>query len=200
MRRIGLVLLVVLAAAALTAFVWARRYQPLGACCAFGPGQQNLGALVDPVTGSGGKPVFFPKHPDGRDFIAAFDLTNTGRFAVEITGLARGDPDYATANVRVPAVGLELPRERNGLVFGGRRDEPFHSFTLGRHQLRPLVVRWKPYCAPELRTQGGGGSLTSADAIELRYTYLGVFKRTQVVELPFSVTLQCGGKLPASSR
>jgi hypothetical protein len=202
MRRLALLLLLILVAAAVAGVLWARTYTPLsGACCTFGPSQQNLGALVDPVSGSGGKTVFFPKVPDGRDFTAAFDLSNTGRVPVRVKGLVRGLADVSHANIRIPIAGLELTKHGSCCVWGPKVDEPFHPFTLKRHAHRLLVVHWRPYCSQQLRAQKNGGNQTGTDTVQLRYGYLGgLFSRTQVVELPFAVTVQCGGTLPASTR
>jgi hypothetical protein len=49
-----------------------------------GPG---LAADVQPVLGSGGKPVLIPQYRPGTPFDTAFTLHNSGRFAVEILGL-----------------------------------------------------------------------------------------------------------------
>jgi hypothetical protein len=196
-----LVVAALLVGAVVAGYVWARTYAPLsGECCTFGPGEQNLGASVDPVSGSGGKPVFFPKIPDGRVFTTAFDLSNTGRFAVRIRGLVGPAPDDPLPNIRIRAVALELPRKDvRCCLWGPRYDEPFHPFTLRPRAHQLVVIRWRPYCSRELRAQKDGSTDTSRDWVELRYRYLDLFERTQVVALPFAVTVQCGGTLPPST-
>src|SRR5437870_3590440 len=80
--------LVVLAGAALILFLWLRTYAPLAPLGAgtYAPGA-GLAADVEPVPGSGGKPVFIPTYSSPRTFDTALTIHNGGRFAVTILGL-----------------------------------------------------------------------------------------------------------------
>ncbi|MGZ4354682.1 MAG: hypothetical protein ACXVZ4_14190, partial [Gaiellaceae bacterium] len=75
LRLAGLVAggaLVVAAVAAIALYVWLGSYAPLAALDSeFAPGS-GVGAAVQPIAGSGGKPVFFPAYRRGHAFEAAF--------------------------------------------------------------------------------------------------------------------------------
>ena len=180
----GVVLILALAAAVL--FLWLRTYAPLSALGTgtFGPGP-GLGAIVEPVTGSSGRPVFIPAYRAGRTFDTAFTLHNTGRFAVEVTGLAqeRGRPELepvellGTDSVTSSADPAHL--------------HPFRPLRLDRGDTAIVVVRWRLDCSQST-------SEVSTNSVPLRYGYLSIFKRTARVELPFAVTLRCSGGPSAS--
>jgi hypothetical protein len=177
LRLAGLIALgvvAVAAAAALAVFLWLRTYAPLDALqSGYAPGP-GLAADVQPVLGSGGKPVLIPQYRPGRTFDTAFTLHNTGRFAVEILGMQqeqtqppRASQLFATDSVRVS------------------RQHPFERFRLNPDDTASLVVRWKLACT---RNQG----YSSSDSVVLRYRYLSQFERTERITLPFAVTLRCG--------
>ena len=173
----GVVLVVALAAAVL--FLWLRTYAPLSSVGAgsFAPGP-GLAADVEPVTGSGGKPVFIPVYRQGRPFDTAFTIHNTGRFAVDVIGLAaqQGTP-------QLHAVGL-LATDSPAANADPEHLHPFERFRLNRGDDAIVVARWRLDCSK--RT-----SEVFADALPLRYSYLSMFTRTERLELPFAVTLRC---------
>ena len=179
----GVVLVVVLAAAIL--FLWLRTYAPLSATGGgFAPGP-GLGADVEPVTGSGGRPVLVPAYRPGRAFDTAFTLRNTGRFAVDVTGLAEDRSD-----ARLTAAAL-LATDSSTASADPDHLHPFRTLRLDPGDTAILVVRWQLVCPKR-------ASETFADRVPLRYDYLSLFTRTERVALPFAVTLRCSGAPPAT--
>jgi hypothetical protein len=177
----------VLGLAALGLLLWLRTYAPIEALGAgtFAPGP-GLGADIEPVTGSGGKPVFIPAYRKGRTFDTAFTVHNGGRFAVTVSGLGSSS-----------AAGELHPIGLLGTDSSTASANPEHLHTFRRLRLAPgdnaiVVVRWRLACSAGSRTE------TSADAVPLRYRYLSLFRRTASVQLPFAVTLRCAGGPPAS--
>jgi hypothetical protein len=173
----GAILVLVLAAAIL--WLWLRAYAPLDAVDSggFAPGP-GLRADIEPVTGSGGRPVFIPAYRAGRPFDTAFTLHNTGRFAVEVTGLGRetGGPELEAATLF--ATSSSTANADPGHL------QPFGRLRLDRGDTAVVVVRWRLDC-----------SATKAEffaaSVPLRYTYLTMFTRTERIALPFAVTLRC---------
>jgi hypothetical protein len=176
-RLAGLIVVaavVVIAAAALVVFLWLRTYTPLDALSSgYAPGP-GLAADVEPVLGSGGKPVFIPQYRPGRPFDTAFTLHNSGRFAVTILGLD-------AEQTRPP----EAARLFGTDSVSATRLHPFQRFRLDPDDTASLVVRWRLACV-------ANRGYTSSDALVLRYRYLSQFERTERITLPFAVTLRCG--------
>jgi hypothetical protein len=189
LRVAGLVaggVLIVVALAAAILFLWLRSYAPLSAVGAggFAPGP-GLGADIEPVTGSLGRPVFVPAFRPGRPFDTAFTLRNTGRFAVDVTGLAT---DIAQESPR--PVGL-LATDSSTASADPAHLHPFRRLRLDPGDTAILVVRWQLACPKNARE-------SFADNVPLRYSYLSLFTRTERVGLPFAVTLRCVGGPPAT--
>jgi hypothetical protein len=194
LRVAGLVAAGVVLVAAITAgalYLWFSSYTPLAALDTdFAPGS-GIGAEVQPVAGSGGKPVFFPAYRRGRTFEAAFTLRNTGRFQVTVTGLA---PEAPLG--RRPGVGpVQLLGTDSSAASADPADLiPFEDVKLARGDSAILVVRYRLVCT-------GATAATPdvfSDHLRLRFSYLSVFHRTQTVTLPFAVTLRCVGGPPAT--
>ena len=182
LRTAGLVaggVVVVLAGAALILFLWLRAYAPLGVLGAgtYAPGP-GLAADVEPVAGSGGKPVFIPAYRPGRPFETAFTLHNSGRFAVTVLGL---EPGPATPAPRPQALlATDSPTAEPGSL------RSFQRLRLDPDDTATLVLRWQLAC-------GKRKGESFSDSVRLRYRYLKMFTRTERVPLPFAVTLRCGG-------
>jgi hypothetical protein len=177
----------VLVAAAAILFVWLRTYGPLDVRSdrgSFAPGP-GLGADVEPVTGSGGKPVFIPAYQPGQAFDTAFTIHNGGRFAVEVKGLG-----HAQWPAELQAIGL-LATDSSTASADPSGLRPFAKLRLDRGDTAILVVRWRPDCSKSARE-------VSEDTVPLRYSYLSLFTRTERIRLPFAVTLRCSGGPPAS--
>jgi hypothetical protein len=176
----------ILAAAAVILFFWLRTYAPLGVADgrgSFAPGP-GLGADVEPVTGSGGKPVFIPAYRAGQAFDTAFTVHNDGRFAVDVLGLG-----HAAAAAELQAIAL-LATDSSSASADPSGLRQFSRLRLDRGDTAILVVRWRLDCSKSQRE-------VTADTVPLRYTYLSMFTRTERVRLPFAVTLRCsGGPLP----
>jgi hypothetical protein len=180
-RLAGLVaggVVLVLAAAAAVLFLWLRTYGPLAADRGpFAPGP-GLAADVEPVTGSGGKPVFIPAYRRGTPFDTALTLRNKGRFAVTLTGLAS-----SLGAEPLQPVGL-LATDSSTASADPSHLHPFASLRLDPGDTAIVVVRWRLDCAHS-KTE------SSADRVPLSYDYLSVFTGTERVRLPFAVTLRC---------
>jgi hypothetical protein len=193
LRLAGLVVggaLLVAAVAAAVLYVWLGSYAPLAALDTdFAPGS-GVGADVQPVAGSGGKPVFFPAYRRGRAFEAAFTLRNTGRFQVTITALA---PEAPTAPPSVGPVALLGTDSATASADPGDL-LPFQDIKLARGDTAILVVRYRLNCTGAVAST----SDVYSDRIRLRFSYLSLFHRTQTVKLPFAVTLRCVGGPPAN--
>ncbi len=181
---------VVAAVAAVGVFVWLGAYAPLeGLDSGFAPGP-GIGAVVQPVTGSLGRPVYFPTLRHRRSFDTAITLHNKGRFAVTVSGLDEPPPG---ATPWIGATALLATTSATASV------DPAELVPFQRLQLAPgddaiVVVRFGMRCA-------GATSATPdvyADRVRLRYSYLSLFTRTQTVRLPFAVTLRCVGGPPAT--
>jgi len=193
LRLAGLIVGGVLAVAAVAAgvvYVWLGSYAPLAALDTdFAPGS-GVGADVQPIAGSGGKPVFFPAYRRGRAFEAAFTLRNTGRFQVTVTGLT---PDTPAAAPWVGAAALLGTDSATASADPGDL-LPFQDVKLARGDSAILVVRYRLDCARSTKTAPD----VYSDRIRLRFSYLSLFHRTQTVKLPFAVTLRCVGGPPAT--
>jgi len=181
--------LLVVVVAALGVWLWLGSYAPLRALdSGFAPGP-GIGADVQPVAGSGGRPVFFPV-ARRRTFDTAFTLRNTGRFAVTVTGLERSEPGPT------PYLGAALLLATTSSTASA---DPSQLVPLGRLRIDPgdsaiVVVRFGLRCVGA--TSGSPDVYTSA--VRLRYRYLSLFRRTETVRLPFAVTLRCVGGPPAA--
>jgi hypothetical protein len=193
LRLAGLVtggVLLVAAVAAGALYVWLGSYAPLAALDTdFAPGS-GVGADVQPIAGSGGKPVFFPAYRKGRAFEAAFTLRNTGRFQVTVTALTPETPGAPPWVGPVALLGTDsatASADPGDLL-------PFQDVKLARDDSAILVVRYRLDCARTARTAPD----VYSDRIRLRFSYLSFFHRTQTVTLPFAVTLRCVGGPPAT--
>ena len=171
--------ILVLALAAAIVFLWLRAYAPLDALGVggFAPGP-GLSADIEPVTGSGGRPVFIPAYRAGRAFDTAFTLRNTGRFAVEVTGLGRN-----TGGRELKAATLFATSSSTASADPGHL-QPFGRLRLDRGDTAVIVVRWRLNCK-------ASKAEFFAASLPLHYTYLTMFTRTERIALPFAVTLRC---------
>jgi hypothetical protein len=193
---------VALLALLVAALLWLRAYAPLAAWDegafngGYGPGP-GIVRIVDPATGSGGKTVYFADPGLHGSASAGFDIHNAGRFAVRLDGVVVGSPPRGGPSMAITGASLL----RNPRVMSPTETRPFSPVTLEPDGYVHLVLRYATACSPDsLRLRGGNSSLAAIDTVTLRYTYLHVFHRTQTVEAPYAMTLQCGGTLPASTR
>jgi hypothetical protein len=185
----GIVVVAALAAGGL--FLWLRSYAPLETVdSSFAPGP-GLGAVVQPVTGSLGRPVFFPAvRRRVHTFDTAFTLHNGGRFTVTVTGLV---PPRTDVTPQISPATLLATTSATASA-DPRRLAPFTRLRLapGDHAL--VVVRFFMTCTGATRATPD----IYSDRLKLRYRYLSAFTRTQTVRLPFAVTLRCFGGPPAT--
>lgn len=185
---VGGVLAIVIAI--LAVWIYLGSYAPLRALSTgYAPGP-GIGADVEPVSGSGGRPVFFPTFRRGHSFDAAFTLKNTGRFAVTVSGLAParpGTPPWLGADQLLATTSSVVSADPRQLV-------PFRELRIDPGDSAILVVRFALRCAGA--TNASPDVFT--DGVRLRYGYLSIFTRTATVRLPFAVTLRCVGGPPAT--
>ena len=177
--------LVVVAVALAALYLWLRTYAPLQAVdFGFAPGP-GIGAAIQAAVGSGGKEVFFPVYRKGRPFDAGVTLHNAGHFSVTVTGLVPETPQQP------PWVGPVAVRGASTVstTAGVGRTHLFRPLLLTAGDTAALVVRFETAC-PSSR---GRIDPVYTDRIQLRYSYLHIFHKTQTVELPFAVTLRCTG-------
>jgi hypothetical protein len=192
-RTAGLVaagVLVVALVAAAGLFVWLGSYAPLRSLSdEFAPGP-GVGAVVQPVSGSLGRTVYFPALRRSHDFDTAFTLHNDGRFSVTVTGIAPGRPGAA------PWIGpIALLATTSATASADPKElVPFERLRLAPGDSALVVVRFGFRC----RGANAGSPDVFADRVRLRYRYLSTFTRTQTVRLPFAVTLRCVGGPPAT--
>jgi hypothetical protein len=172
----GVVLVLAVGAGALV--LWLRAYAPLDAGHGrFAPGP-GLAADVEPVTGSGGKPVFIPAYRSGTPFDTALTIRNSGRFAVSVTGLAG-----SLGAGPLQPVGI-LATDSSTASADPAHLHPFTTLRLDPGDTATVVIRWRLDCAHSQVE-------SSQDRVPLRYEYLSIFKRVERVRLPFAVTLRC---------
>ena len=186
---IGASVVLAVAIVVLGVWFWLGSYAPLQALdSGYAPGP-GIGADVQPVSGSGGRPVFFPT-AHRKTFDTAFTLHNSGRFAVTVLGLSLPLPDPA------PWLG---PSELLATTSSTASADPgelarFTNLRIDPGDTAIVVVRFALRCA--------GATPASpdvfVDGVRLRYRYLSMFTRTQTVRLPFAVTLRCVGGPPAN--
>ena len=179
--------LIVAGVVALGLWVWLGAYAPLRALdSGYAPGP-GIGADVQPVSGSGGRPVFFPVAHKRRSFDSAFTLHNTGRFSVTVTGLGATAPSPLSASELLATTSSTASADPGELV-------PFQNLRIDPGDNAIIVVRFGLDCAGVTANSPD----VYVDTVLLRYTYLSMFTRTQTVRLPFAVTLRCVGGPPAT--
>jgi hypothetical protein len=186
----GVGVVVAVAVALLSVWLYLGAYTPLRALPnGFAPGP-GIGADVQPVSGSGGRPVFFPALRRGHAFDTAFTLKNTGRFAVTVTGLVPESPGTA------PWLGATKLLATTSSVASADPNEllPFQSLRIDPGDSAIVVARFGLRCAGATNASPD----VYTDGVRLRYRYLSLFKRTATIRLPFAVTLRCVGGPPAS--
>jgi hypothetical protein len=171
-------------------WLWLGSYQPLRALdSGFAPGP-GIGADVQPVSGSGGRPVFFPAQRKRHSFDTAFTLHNGGRFAVTVIDLQRTTPQAA------PWLGpTELLATTSSTASADPGELlPFRSLRIDPGDDAIVVVRFALRC----KGATAGSPDVYVERVRLRYRYLSTFTRTATIRLPFAVTLRCVGGPPAS--
>jgi len=181
--------LAVVVIAVLGLWLWLGTYAPLRTLSTgYAPGP-GIGADVQPVSGSGGKPVFFPV-AHRRTFDTAFTLHNSGRFAVTVIAFERPKPEAA------PWLGPTQLLATTSSTASAAPSEllPFERLRIDPGDSAIVVVRFGLRC----RGATAASPDVYVDAMRLRYRYLSLFTRTQTVRLPFAVTLRCLGGPPAT--
>ena len=115
-------------------------------------------------------------------FGLAFEIQNRGRLPLTFEHAPRSRFMVLQQDVRISSVPLEVDPHVG-------RDVPIAGVTLDPGERRRLSVTfsWKAACSDD-----GGQSFMSPAGVEVRYSGLSVFHRTQTVEMPSSVVLVCG--------
>jgi hypothetical protein len=182
--------ILVVAVVALGLWLWLGSYQPLRALdSGFAPGP-GIGADVQPVAGSGGRPVFFPTRRKRHSFDTALTLHNGGRFAVTVIDLQRTTPQAAPwlGSTELLATTSSTASADPGELL------PFRSLRIDPGDDAIVVVRFGLRCTGAT----AGSPDVYVDRVRLRYRYLSTFTRTATIRLPFAVTLRCVGGPPPS--
>jgi hypothetical protein len=184
----GVVVVVVVAVLGL--WLWLGSYAPLRALdTGYAPGP-GIGADVQPVSGSGGRPVFFPAAHKRTTFDTVVTLRNGGRFAVTVTGLetsAPRTPPWLGATELLATTSSTASAAPSELV-------PFQPLRIDPGDTALVVVRFGLRCTGATNASPD----VYVDRLRLRYRYLSLFTRTATTRLPFAVTLRCVGGPPAT--
>ena len=185
------VVLAVLVALAVTAFVWAKSYAPLAACCYYGPG---YGVSQKPVMDDNGFVGLVMRGTGRRVGEIHFRVGNDGPWTITIVravnpydiddcrGLRAKEPGSCFGPIR-----LRQPPARKGDGYA-LSTSPFRPVRVPPHATTDLWVRFQETCHPQ---RGVGPSLSEFSTITLVYRYLGRFERSQTVGWPFSVDYAC---------
>ena len=138
---------------------------------------------VNPI--AGGKQAFAVDARKPGAFGLVFEIENRGRLPLTFED-SRRDPAFVVQqDVRISSAPVNRdPR--------AGRDIPLAGVTLAPGERRRLHVTfsWKEMCAEDEEDDGYGFSAPTG--VELRYSGLSVFRRTQSVEMPYDVVLVCG--------
>jgi hypothetical protein len=197
---LALVVVSVGIAAAIAGYVWLRGYEPLRPGSSYGAGVHQ-GVMVSAPDGSGGVDVFFPKYRPHATFHVQTSIANRGRFTVTVLGL--GTPGVEVGTFRAVraqvspsnAVGLDRsPLDRAHplqLKPGTER-----SVTL-TYRLTARCIGGQP--AGYWKTPTNGPSLSGFRSAWFRIRYAKVFEKTQLVQLPFAITLVCRNGVATAS-
>jgi hypothetical protein len=181
---------VVVLVAALGLWLWLGAYAPLRALdTGYAPGP-GIGADVQPVSGSGGRPVYFPAAHKRSSFDTAFTLRNSGRFPVTVTGLeatAPRTPPWLGAAELLATTSSTASADPSELV-------AFQPLRIDPGDTAIVVVRFGMRCTGATNASPD----VYVDRLRLRYRYLSLFRRTATTRLPFAVTLRCVGGPPAT--
>jgi hypothetical protein len=169
--------------ASIVAVVGLRSYTPLafegGAWLADGPSRQVDGDPFDEE-----EAIDFEYRAGGTAGFA-FDVTNSGPLAVKIEGLVPDDPGF---HYFARYTGLELvPGGESAKTVEGA--VPFHPVTIEAGERLWLVVRFRMEACDEDWVTSGTSQWR--EGVELRYSYLGVFERSQPVGFPVRLQVTC---------
>lgn len=183
---------------AIGGFVWLHGYAPLaGQRSAFGFTRPD-GVMVEPVTGSEGVEVFFPRYRKHGTFRLLTSIVNHGRFTVTMLGVPKiaYDESYALRFAGIEATSSRDPK------FHGLPVDADHPIRLrpGHEQYVVVVYRWLWQCEggqpPHFWSTSAPSTYASGyRALPVRIRYARFFEKTQTLQLPFAITLVCRGTL-----
>jgi len=185
-----------LLAAAIAGLVWAKRYAPLSSTAggvSAADQLQHLGAYVEAEPGSGGRDVVYPRFRAGHDYWVGFTLRNHGPLDVTVLGLVVPDlPGAAT----VPQDLRAAPHPAVDEAFGGQNMLE-ETVPVSRLRIRSHGARfvWVGFRMQTCYHHDRGGTESHTD-VAFRIRYLGIFARSQRVELPTVVSIRCGRQFP----
>lgn len=154
--------------------------------------------MVEPVTGSGGVEVFFPRYRKHGTFRLLTSIVNHGRFTVTMLGLPKiaYDESYALQFASIEATSSRDPK------YHGLPVDADHPIRLrpGHEQYVVVVYRWLWQCKggqpPHFWSTSASSTTASGyRALPVRIRYARFFKKTQTLQLPFAITLACRGAL-----
>jgi hypothetical protein len=179
--------LVLLAAGVLAALVWARSYAPLEYSGGFS-GADTESPLFDrsivPLFGEEGSALevgYLLRFRPHSSFRFGFDVYNGGRLPVRIDGI-QTTPRTWRGPFRI--TGMKVQPKPHTYAFDGSR--------AGSLMIQPDKYG---YVIPTLETGARcnllPGGTNGFNSVRLRYSYLGVFRRSQTVTLPMTIEMTC---------
>ena len=192
---------VVVLGAAGAGLVWLKTYTPLENGDAYGGlfrADHREGVTVEPVVGSEGIPVFFPRYRPHGLFHVMVTLWNRGRFVVTVLGLA-GQGTVST--FRPVAAQASPPNDYGGHLRPLDSEHPLR-LAPGDERAVTLTYRIMSRCIggqPAHYWRAPGTSTGGRLAPAFRIRYARYFERTQSVETPFAVVLACARGVKAPS-
>jgi hypothetical protein len=184
---------VLVIAALLIGWLSLRNYKPFDGTYSEYAAISGVARVIDPATGSQGKTVYFAEQRKRGRMSLAFDFRNSGNHAVRLERIY--PEDFPGSRFSIYLAGARI---QTNVGHGMRLAsfEPFHPVTINPDRAVYLMLDYRTRCFPG----GPIGDQTSINQMRVRYSYLHVFHRTEWLNLPFGVVMQCTGKLPASTR
>jgi hypothetical protein len=168
--------LVLFAALAISAYLWASTYAPLqwqGG--AYGGGGGSLPAAM--VRDGAHDQVIYLDGREPGNYATGFDLTNTGRYAVTLEGLVAND------FIR----GLKVAPAPNTMDV-----VPFRPVEIAPGEHRFIQIELSSGQESFCRNYASNTRLGGIDEVRLRYSYMHWFHREVTVTQPFQFVIVCG--------
>jgi hypothetical protein len=200
-RRLAVVaaiaLLLALPASAIASYAWLDHYRPLsydgGGWAASGTQLKGIAATVEPAAGSGGKTVYFPRFRRGRDFFVGITIWDRGRLDVTLLGV--DDSMVVPGWIGMYPRDLRVaPPSRHRVTSSLQETKPSNRIVIRAHDQRFVWIGFRMKSCPGTQFQ------QSFDRAPVHFRYFGGhFTHTQVVVLPFAVTMLCNIPFPPSN-
>jgi hypothetical protein len=185
-RRIGFVVLGTVAALVVGGMTWLLTYDPLAWVDGSYGGPQSTLAWST-VDNGVDYPVYYVSSGETGAFNVGFEVTNTGRLPVTVTGLA--EPTAFRLAQMGRYSGNNVPG--GGHFAGGL--VAFEPVSIAPGDSRYLVLELRVTEEMVCKTPGGAAIYSHP---EFRFRALGFIPRSSTVETPFRVVSTCGDAVP----